>query len=304
MPILREYYNENAHRYYPFVNANEVPTGLILDMCLLATPNVPNNATNQDAKVTYISQLVSDGTSLRIYLASTDQDFGCIAVSDVSQPLVVGGVIGRRSEICYAANGYVIQGYVITGDLEYLLPRMPPSITLTATTGRLYTNCIMYMTQWLTGFQVGDETLTGLVELVAGDGIALTINGNTVTISCIGAQLPPDNQIIVNDITLLETVTSLYGYPITSINGVSITNGGAWTVAVNQDEGLVVVADNNTHTITINNPNAKACCTADDIATLAANIAALNDRVITIQSFQNQLETNVNVMSTQLAALK
>ena len=303
MPVYKEYLNENAHRYYPFVNANAVPTGLILDCCLLTTTNVPNNATDQDAEVTYISQLVSDGTSLRIYLQTSSYDFGCIAIADTSQPLVVGGVVGRRSEIKYAADGYVIQGYIITGDLEYLLPRMPPSITLTKETGRLYTNCILHMSQWLTGFQVGDETLTGLVDIVAGPGISLSVNNNTITIACTGATLPPDNQIIQNDVSLLETITSLYGYPITHINGVAITEGGAWTLAVNQDEGLVISVDNDTHTITINNPSAKACCTADEIATLTSNIAALNERVITIQSLQNQLETNLNIISTQLARL-
>ena len=301
MPVYKEYLNENAHRYYPFVNANEIPTGLILDFCLLATPNVPNNATDQDTEITYISQVVSDGTSLRIYLATTSYDFGCVAVSDTSQPMVVGGVVGRRSEIKYAKDGYVLQGYIITGDLDYLLPKMPPSITLDSTSGRLYTNCILHMSQWLTGFQIGDETLTGLVNIVAGEGIEFSVSGSTVTISCVGAKLPPDNQIIVNDTTLLETITSLYGYPITSINGVDIANGGKWTLAVVQNEGLTVTADTVDHTITINNPSAKACCTADEISALVSNIGALNERVATVQGFQDQLETNMNILSTQLA---
>ena len=305
MPILREYLNENAHRYYPFVNANEVPTGLILDCCLLTTPNVHNNATKDDAEVTYISQLVSDDTSLRIYLKSGTYDFGCIAVSDVSQPLLFGGVVGRRSDIKYAKDGYIIQGYIVTGDLEYLLPRIPPSITLEASEGLLYTNCIMHMSQWLTGIQVGEETLTGLVNLVAGKGINLTVDqtNNTITVSCTGAEIPPDNRIIRDDITLLSAITAMYGHPITSINGVPITAGGNWTIAVLENEGLVVKADAANCAITINNPSATACCSDTNISTLAANIATLNERVGTIQSFQNQLETNMNVLSTQLTRL-
>lgn len=314
MPIYREYLNENAHRYYPFINENEVPTGLILDACLLTTTNVPNNANvdgNNDAvgtESTYISQLVSDGTSLRIYLAiksqNGDKDCGCIAVSDTSQPLVVGGVVGRRCEVLYASDGYVIQGYIIVGDLEYLLPKMPPSITLTYLTGKLYTNCILHMSQWLTGIQIGNETLTGIVNLVAGEGIDIAVNGNTITISCVGAQLPPENQIIVSDPDILTKITETYGVPITSINGVSITEGGEWTLAVKQDEGLTVSVDNTAHCITINNPLAKACCTADQISVLASNIGSLNERVGAIQSFQNQLETGMNILSTQLTRLQ
>jgi len=307
MPILREYYNENAHRYYPFVNANEVPTGLILDFCLISTTNLPDNATSEDTSVTYISQLTTDGTQLRVYLAAStddgDIDFGCIATTDVSTPIVAGGVLGRRTNISYAANGYVFQGYIITGDLERLLPLMPASTLLNKTTGRLYTNCIMHMTHWLTGFQVGDETLTGLVELVAGPGISLSVSGNTVTVSCIGATIPPDNAIIINDDTLLSNLIAAYGQPITSINGVDITDGGDWTIAVKPDEGLVVVADNTTHSISITNQFAQACCSSDQIQTLVDNIAQLNERVITVNNFLTQLETNVNILSTQLTRL-
>lgn len=311
MPIYREYYNENAHRYYPFVNANQVPTGLILDFCLLATTNLPNNATTADTSITYISQLTTDGTQLRVYLSATTStdgviDFGCIATADVYTPLVVGGVPGRRSEIAYAANGYVFQGYIITGDLERLLPSMPASIPLDAVTGRLYTNCILHMTKWMTGIQVGDETLTGLVNLVAGDGIDLTVDQatNTVTVSCVGASVPPENAVIVSDSKLLENITNTYGYPITRINGVPITSGGDWTIAVRPDEGLVVTADGLNHNISIINQLAQACCSSNDIQTMANNIAALNERVITVQNFLSQIETNVNILSTQLSRLK
>lgn len=314
MPILREYYNENAHRYYPFVNTNEVPTGLILDFCLISTANLPDNATSEDTSVTYISQLTTDGTQLRVYLAATtadgDIDFGCIATTDVSTPIVAGGVLGRRTNIAYAANGYVFQGYIITGDLERLLPLMPASTSLDAITGRLYTNCIMHMTQWVAGIQVGDETLTGVVELVAGPGISLNVSGNTVTVSCTGATIPPDNAIIVDDDTLRNNLIAAYGQPITSINGVAITPssdgrlfGGGWTIAVKPDEGLVVVADNTTHSISITNQFAQACCSSDQIQTLVDNIAQLNERIITVNNFLTQLETNVNIISTQLTRL-
>ena len=213
-------------------------------------------------------------------------------------------MVGRRCEVLYASDGYVIQGYIIVGDLEYLLPKMPPSITLTYLTGKLYTNCILHMSQWLTGIQIGNETLTGIVNLVAGEGIDIAVNGNTITISCVGAQLPPENQIIVSDPDILTNITETYGVPITSINGVSITEGGEWTLAVKQDEGLTVSVDNTAHCITINNPLAKACCTADQISVLASNIGSLNERVGAIQSFQNQLETGMNILSTQLTRLQ
>ena len=323
MPVLKEYLNENAHRYYPFVNANSVPTGLILDCCLLASPSLPTNATSTDTNITYISKLTTDGTELRIYLAATIngsvRDFGAVATIDARTTLTIGGVVGSRINICYTSEDIVFQGYIITGDLENLLPQMPASISLNETTGKLYTNCILPMTNWVCGIKVGDVTLTGLVTLEAGDGIELypDVTTNSVQIRCIGAKLPLENSIIVDDPTLLGRITELYGIPITSINGVPISGtgltssnhvlsgGGDWSIAVTDDEGLIVTADNNTHTITIRNPAGDtACCSDDQISLLASNIGALNERVMTIQSFQTQLETNMNIMSTELTRFK
>lgn len=323
MAIYREFYDENAHRFYPFVNANQVPTGLILDLCLLTTPNIPDNANSTNTLPSlYISQLTTDGTMLRVYMRAVDEDsvetdFGCIATIDGTTPPIEGVNVGRRTNIVYANNGYVMQGYIITGDLENLLPAMPASIPLDEVQGRLYTSCILPMTQWLTGIQVGNTTLTGVVRLSAGPGITLGVDTatNTVTFACTGARLPIENTSITTDSDIFSTTVNIYGYPITSINGVPVkgygdtsvittgTKDGDWTFAVNADEGLSVISEPSEHTIYIKNNLAKPCCTADDIAALTDNIAALNERVITIQSFQTQLETNMNILSTQLTRI-
>ena len=310
MPIYKEYLNENANRYYPFVNANAVPTGLILDICLLGSSDLPNNA-NHSTDATYISRLVTDGTQLRVYLATkigaNTLDLGCATIAGTSTSTTIAGTVCLRTEVCFTADHddkhIVAQGYLITGDLSELLPSMPASIDLDENTGRLYPNCILTMTKWIPGIVVNGKTLTGLITLVAGPGIQFDVSGNTVTVSCIGASLPPENTAIVSDASLLSTITTAYGLPITQINGQGITNGGNWTIAVNKDGGLAVDTNPGQHTISITNLYADVCCSSDQIATLVDNISALNDRVMTIQSFQTQLETGVNILSTQLARL-
>lgn len=290
---------ENSRRYYPFAQSNNVPTGLILDLRLNATDNLPNNDNTSDT--TYISHIVTDGVHVRFYMAakigSSVVDFGCIATADSSQG------VGTRISINYVGedNGIIFEGFLILGDTS-VLQGMIPVTTLDETTGKLNTICINPMTNWIAGINVGGKTYGGVVTLEAGAGVEITptIDGDatTLTITCTGA-IPVANTSIVSDQDLYTQITSNYGIPITSINGVPCGEG--WMIVVNETDGLSVVADNDTKSITINNANAVACCTQDDIQVLVDNISDLNERAGILQSFQTQLETNLNILSAQMA---
>ena len=292
---------ENSRRYYPFSTVNSVPTQLLLDLRLNATVNLPTNSTEDG--VTYISKIVTDGVDVRFYLsadlagASTTIDFGCIATANISQP------VGSRVNINYVGqdNGIIFEGYLIIGDLS-VLANMPPVTELGATTGALNTICINPMTNWIAGLTVNGQTYGGVVTLVAGPGVTITPDGNTLLITCTGA-IPIANTLIQSDEDILREITNDFGVPITSINGEAITSGGEWTIITKESEGLSVDPDNDTHSITISNGNAAACCTQDDIAVLVDNIEALNQRAGILQSFQTQLETNLNILSAQVSRI-
>lgn len=307
MAILLEWPNENAHRYYPFDPpvGNTVPTALILDLGIIATVNLPDNS---GSNTTYLSKVVTDGTQVRFYLSAditnSTIDFGCVATVDVSS------AIGVRTNFKCVQDGIVLEGYIITGDLS-VTQQMPAVTELDADSGRLYTGCIQHMSSWLAGVQIGDQTLSGIITFVAGAGVDFSVNGNTVTISCTGAEIPPDNQIITSDTALFNYVTEQYGIPITSINGILVgadlpedATGANWSIAAAPDSDLSINANGQTHSITINNLKAVSCCSGDEIATLVNNIGALNDRVGVLNSFVTQMETNLNVMSVQAARLK
>lgn len=307
MALLLEFLNENAHRYYPFATTtgNTVPTALILDLGIIATTNLPNNS---GADSTYISKIVTDGTQVRFYFAAkvgnSTVDFGCLATVDVNN------TIGTRTNFKYAGQGYVLEGFIVTGDLT-VTANMPATTTLTYESGRIYTGCIQHMSSWLAGVQIGDQTLSGLVIFKAGAGVTFAVDGNTVTISCTGAEIPPDNQIITTDATLFNYVTEQYGIPITSINGILVgaelpegSTGANWSISAAPDSDLSININGETHSITINNLKAVNCCSGDEIATLVDNIGALNDRVGVLSSFVTQVETNLNIMSVQAARLK
>lgn len=300
MALLLEFLNENAHRYYPFAptntgTANEVPTALILDLGIIATTNLPDNSGTNS---TYISKIVTDGVQVRFYFAADVggivQDFGCLATVDVDD------TIDKRTNFKYAGNGYILEGFIVTGDLS-VTAAMPATTMLDKDSGRIYTGCIQHMSSWLAGIQIGEQTLSGIIEFVAGAGIDFSISGNTVTINCTGAVLPPDNAVITSDEKLLGNITQQYGTPITHINGTAI--GADWNIVSADDSNYTIAPDYDTHSITVNNLSAQACCDDSDIAVLTDNISALNDRVGVLNTFLNQVSTNLNILSVQASRL-
>jgi len=302
---LSEFLAANAHRLYPldpiFNNdtalENTLPPALLLDMRIIATSNMPNNS---GTDCTYISKVVTDGTHARFYLSTKTgdsvTDLGCIATIDAAnQP---GDRIDFQSIDRNPPGGIIFEGFLIVGDTS-VLAQMPSVTELSYSDGRLYAGCIHHMTKWAAGIKVGSEILGGVVELVGGAGVEISVDGNTIQISCVGA-IPPENGEIVKDSDILDMLEARYGAPITSVNSVKITDGD-WKICTKESEGLVAIAADNS--ITITNTLASACCSQESISYIVDNIAELNERVGLIQSFQNQLDTNLNIISAQLSKL-
>lgn len=296
MALLLEWPNENSHRYYPFdpPAGNSVPTALILDLGIIATTNLPDNS---GESTTYISQIVTDGVHIRFYLAADVSgatiDFGCVAIVDV------GAAVGTRTNFKYAGQGFVFEGFIVTGDTS-VTAQMSATTVLDASSGKLYTGCIQHMSQWLAGVQIGDQTLSGLITLEAGAGVELGVEGNSIIVRCTGTDLPPDTTI-TSDSELFARLVSTFGAPITQINGktpdaygnISITSADTKTLLVETSNGVV----------TLKNLAAESCCSQNDIATLVSNIDSLNERVGVLDQFLNQVQTNLNVLSVQTTRL-
>ena len=307
MAFLPEFLNDNAHRAYPFdksVNDNGVPPALILDLGIIATESLPDNSDiNDNNNVIYISKIVTDGEHIRFYMSAkiggTTVDFGCVATADITTP-----AYSRIDLAPVINNAYniVFEGFIVLGDLS-LLSKLPPVTTLTAAKGRIYTGCIQHMTQWVAGINIDGQILSGIVTLQPGPGVTFDVDEvtNTIKIGCAGA-IPPSNAIIVTDADILAELTRLYGTPISKINTVAVTNGD-WTISTVDGDGLSVSVNNDANSITINNDFAKACCSKTDIEYIVNNISALNERIGVVQSFQSQLETNLNILSAQMTKL-
>lgn len=316
MPLLREFLDENIHRSYPFATSNgvpnSIPTPLIVDFGIIATSNVPNNT---GAGTTYISKVVTDGVTVQIELSfsvgGSTTNLGFVATADVS------GDLFTRKDFQVVESNIVLEGFVVFGDMT-VTASMPAVTNLSASTGALYSGCIQHMTNWLAGLKVGDTTLSGIVELVAGDGINISANSstNTITISCIGAEHPIDNSQISGDLDILNNVVATYGVPITAINvGGSTQNieiasisdgafeGNTWYITTQTTDTISIDSDADIRSIIINDITATACCGEDSLTTLVDNIAELNTRAGLLETAQTQLETNLNTVSTQIARL-
>ena len=339
MPLFREFLNENANRYYPFYCpsgvANTVPTALLVDFhAFVSSADLNNTNTtwdtnsegyrvaNPDIPTTtgyglYINKIITDsvtvGVGLGAVVGTTTYDFGTVAIATIDD------VLDKIVDFKVVQNGYVIEGYVVFGDTREAL-NMQGVTDLDSDYGMLYPGCIQVLTEWLMGIKVGDTTLSGVITLEAGAGVSLNVSGNTISITCCGAEVPVQNTQITTDADILSAITAQYGAPITSINGNTIGSNDTpnnWSIASYSGaitsggttsespygNSLQIEAIASSGIISIRDVNAAACCTQDDIATLLDNLSSLNTRVGLVENAQDQLESDINVVNTQQTRL-
>ena len=295
MPLHRNFLNENINRLYPFEHNNAVPTPLIVDFGIIATPNLSS---------VYIDKIVTDGVTIQVSLHGIideeDVDLGFVAEAATEEGLFTE----IRFQLTIDDPAIVLAGFITFGDMS-VATSMPAVTTLDADTGSIYSGCLKHMDGWLAGIKVNGTVLSGVIELVGGSGVALSVSGNTVTIQCTGATVPPDNNVISSDTDIFNDIKASYGVPITIINGVTIADGtNEWNIAVpSTDSPLKVETNAATGSILVSDASASACCGESAIKDIVDNIAALNERAGIIEQAQTQLETNINTVSTQLARM-
>lgn len=162
--------------------------------------------------------------------------------------------------------------------------------------------------------KVGDELFSGVVELVAGDGIKLethvdeTTKVTTINITNTKYSLPVQNQEITNDDQLVDSLVDRYGIPITSINGVRPNEKGNIDIvypsesATSDGVSFVVVDGTGAGRLALTlTPD--PCVDKDAINTLIGNLDQLNLRADKLDTGIKELDTAINTIATQMTRL-
>lgn len=301
--ISSEWLDANKSRAYPFDDAcadapNRIPSPVFTD-AFFQTSGVGSGGI-------FVNRVVLGQTSFQIYIASSDRDIGLLA--DIPY------TTEERTQIpvdIMLDDGATISGVLVVGDVTEIKNMQSDSV-LTEAAGKFFLGCVREISDnRLLGIKVNDKLYTGVIDLVAGDGIELAVEEleeeTKITVSAKDRSVPPENMIITDDATLLKEISKLYGTPVAMINGVKPDAQGnitlAYPTAESGGKGYTPFPSATGTIILQDASGASETCENTLIETIMANIAELNNRSARHAETLDALDTANNVMSISLSRL-
>lgn len=222
--VHTEWVTANLSRAYPLDDSTggltgTLPCRLLADAFVLIYGDVEETTASL-----YISKVTTSSTEIVFELAGkfngVPVEFGPVATFDRAC------AIGTPVSFELSTDDVIVTGKFVAGDLRSG-DDIPASLVLSATTGSLFRGCYRVAPRGLHGIKVDDVVYTGIVELVAGDGVDIDVtttkdpDGQSITtlvFSVPDYNIPLDNDKIINDSTLMKEAIKEYGEPIRSIN--------------------------------------------------------------------------------------
>lgn len=326
MLTLIEFFDDNTHKCYPFAGVNDLPTDFLVDAHFVTTSNIGKNNL-------YISSVAIDAGYVRIDLAYSIEDS---TIEDNIELIELGTILDcavsneRNQEnvikLINDENEVIIEGSITIGSFE-TISSMPMGVYKLGTKGRLFSQCVIPVTEWCTGLIINDRLYTGIVELNFDAGFTVTVTTddttNVITIGAEAFSLPDGNLDTISEEEMQEIAASKLGEGVTSINGctgeVSISAGSSvvphHTYNIDDNPGNAVT-DKNTLSVTTSgnaiilennkddpNYDINAGSGTDDsgLATLLENAKALNNRAGAIEQHNFAVDAAVGLLSTQMS---
>lgn len=300
---LMQWYNQNLHRSYPLAQTafHSIPDTLLADIRIY----VPSQLLQAQQLDFYVSRVRSDGTTMQIYISAAltfqqDQqqtvftDILCaygiptsIAIQDISDPTRYPLTLSTD----YTADSRLqaLSGSIVLGQtLQYA---MPQQLQLQRESHIIDTICLVPATDsGITAILVNGTALTGTITLEAGQGITLSVDQQTNTITIQTAEAPQLQQA-------LAQIKEELGTPVTSINGISPDQQGQIKV-----QGLdCTVVQPLGNVLTISNPCSKPCCGQATSSDTAAALKVVQQSIQVLRNYYVSVSTAVNIMASRLS---
>lgn len=302
--LATEWLNGNQHRAYPLDDStagNGLPTAFLIDALFF-------NSSTIDSLSLYISSIVQAGDNILVSMAGdvegVSTDFGVVATVPFSTTMGAHVGIDKRG------NNYHLSGVLVIGDTS-CISSITPLLELTWDEGRLFPGCVRTKEESLLGIEVDGVVYSGIVTLVAGDGISFEVRdtdeGTEITVHNTNYAVPEEkNGIIVDDATLLRKAIELYGNPITTVCGVPPdADGNISFVVQNQNEQFVAASyvSDGAISLTIANDQVVTQCTdtSEQVTSLVESISNLNARSGEIHEGVQALDNAVSNLSLQVS---
>jgi hypothetical protein len=322
MLTLIEFFDDNTHKCYPFADVNELPTDFLVDAHILITDNV-------QSKSVYISSVVITEHMVQLYIDANMKQHGRVSLGLLAS-IPISSERNKEYAVKLINDKYqvIIEGSITVGSFETLLDRRAGVYELEGNKGKLFSACVIPVTEWCTGLIINNKLYTGLVsiEFSAGFNITAQDKGGVHRLVIDAEEFAPPkdiNDITVTDEEIEARAAALLDKGVTSINGAkgeititadstssigrtytSNTTGNTLTDANNlqvntTDQAIIINNTKDDPNFDINAAGGSDNSAA--IATLLANAKALNDRAAVIDQHNYAVDNAVNLLSTQVA---
>ena len=317
--VFEEFLDGNLHWSYPLTDdsggedntgAFSIPSALISDIYMC----VPNLSYVDKTKF-YISNIL-----IRRYFIDIEISYDDPAVT---RPLGVFKNISTTAAVHSSYDFiptetqsndqwtpmYHMTGQIIIGDAAQAIQYIGSWSFDQSTTGRSSKIVSTRISKGLLNVQyisINGRLFTGNVRLREGSNIQMqtdqrVVNGVPETVVTISASLNAASSLqLANDEDVLAALTSLYGRPMKTINGMSPNSSRNFTF-IGQDCTTVESID---HGLVINNPCAAPCCDSDEnITNLMASVSNLNLRYSQLKAFFDGVSGSINTVQNKLLVL-
>jgi hypothetical protein len=301
--IASEWLDANKSRSYPFDEScggapGRIPTNVFTDAffrCSGITGEL------------YINRVVLGQTSFQIYAAAGSKDIGLLADIPYDTPERTKVPISILLDLDGSLDGFITVGEASA------IKEMLADNVLTTANGKFFYGCVRdFSSSGLLGIRVGETVYSGVINLEAGEGVDIDVEevaGETnIRISAKDREVPPENMLIVDDKTLAQEISALYGSPVFTINGVIPDESGNIILATPDASregasgyapfpagvGTITLMDNSSNDIS---------CENTVLDTLMHNIAELNARGAQLKESVDGLDEANSVMSLSLSRL-
>ena len=299
-----EFVNRNMTLRYPLASSATMvdETGTQIPDSFLADLKVNIGVQDRPGEASYKNKLYV--SCIRVY-----PDYAYIDISDdydnkivgTSEPIDMTCDVGSSVEertfgILPVAGDIPLIGSVVVGTCSDI-STLQGVHNLDFEAGRLFPSNVFPVSSVLNGFIVNGEYITGDVTLEAGEGVNISYDDTSNTIKIEVDTTSSEAPITTND-DLMDKIISIYGVPITSVNGKQVVGSNL----IIRGGDCISVDSSGVNTVVISNPCGTPCATDEAFSDIYNRISELNQNFITINSMYQSVSDALTQMSSRVAS--
>ena len=295
-----EYVDSNMDKRYPLIDQYEagsfdMPDSFLADLDIIIGER-DNPGDYSYRYHTYISSIRIYPDYVYIDLAVGDK--GTVAKSDpIPTHLRSGDSIEDRTIYIRPTGSTPVNGTIVIGTCEDIV-KTPGVWTLSEDCCKIFPANVHIMPTTINSLQVNGEYITGDIILESDGTIDIEYieSNNTIKFS-----LSKDAFGLLTDDAFMEMVTSKFGKPITTINGVGPDIAG--NIQINPTDCLMVTTDATANSISFYNPCGTTCASEEFMGDTYNRINDLNKSLNTLTSFYSSVSNTLAQMGVRVSSV-